>query len=326
MGRIVAVFNQKGGVAKTATINNLAFELNARGKKVLMIDADQQENLSVSVGVVPRRQLCTIFDLLCMEIEDRPYKKDLSDAIVHTEYGVDIIPGSVQMATMDKRLFAITEFESPLEKFLDSYKNDYSVQEKAEEIGIDDALDRFIKLKAGYDNTKTEFVQELCKEGFMTKKDGDLIFKKILSSIRSKYDYILIDCPPALSSITENILNAADRVLVPMTLEPFAASGLSHLITSVNAIQQSKNPGLKFSGLLYAMVDNNLILSKEIKEQAKFFDNFLYIYKTSIPRSTDVNKAFAERIPLIEYNKNNAARLAYSEFCDEFLEREADNG
>lgn len=323
MGRVVAVFNQKGGVAKTATINNLAFELNARGKKVLMIDADQQENLSVSVGVFPRQQSCTIFDLLCCEIEDRPYKKDLSEAIIHTGYeGVDLICGSVQMATMDKKLFSIMEFESPLDRFLESYKNDYSVQEKAEEVGIDDALDRFLKLKAGYENTKREFIQELCKVGLMTKKDGDLVMRKLLSSVKAKYDYILIDCPPALSAITENILYASDRVLVPMTLEPFAASGLSHLIASVNAIQQSKNKTLKFSGLLYTMVDKNLVLSKEIKEQADFFRQFLFIYDTMIPRSTEVNKAFAERMPLIDYNKNNAARVAYGNFCDEFLERE----
>ena len=112
-----------------------------------------------------------------------------------------------------------------------------------------------------------------------------------------------------------------NRVLVPMTLEPFSASGLSHLIASVNTIRQTKNPKLQFSGLLYTMWENRII-SNDLKMQAEFYKQFLYIYTTPIPRSTEVNKAFAEMMPLLKYNKNNLARLAYSRFCDEFLERE----
>ena len=322
MGKIVAIFNQKGGVGKTATINNLAFELIARGKKVLMIDADQQENLSVSVGIIPRQCSATLFDLLCAEIEDRPYKKDLSDFIIHTDYPrLDCIAGSVQMASMDERLFSLMDIETPMKKFLNSYKLDYSLQKKAEDAGFDESIDWFIRLETGYESAREEFLKELQNQGFLKNKDGSLIMKKILSLIKSKYDYVLIDCPPALSAITKNMLNAADRVLVPMTLEPFSASGLTHLISSVNDIQHSKNPGLKISGLLYTMVENRAV-SKDLREEMDFYRQLLYIYKTEIPRSADVNKAFAEQMSLIEFNKDGRARTAYSAFCDEFLERE----
>lgn len=322
MGKIVSVFNQKGGVAKTATINNLAFELNARGKKVLMIDADQQENLSVSVGIIPRQGYFTLFDLLCAEIEDKPYKRDLSDAIVHTEYeNLDLIVGSVQMASMDEKLFSLMEMETPLDKFIQSYKIDYSLQKKAEDEDFDESIEWFIKLETGFQNAKDEFLKELQNQGFLTKKDGELIVKKLLSLVKDQYDYILIDCPPALSAITKNMLNASDCILVPMTLEPFSASGLSHLVTSVDAIKQRKNPGLKFSGLLYTMVENRVV-SKELKAEADYYKQFMYIYNTEIPRSADVNKAFALQMPLMEYNADSTARIAYSKFCDEFLERE----
>lgn len=322
MGKTIAVYNQKGGVGKTATINNLAYELNDRGKRVLMVDCDQQENLPISVGVFPRQLNCTIYDILLAEIEDRPYKKDLSDAIVHAPLGVDLISGSVAMASMDKNLFEVSEHKTRLDRFLEDYQNDYALQEKVENAELSDNVDWFIRLKAGYESAKAELLLELCKAGLMTDKDGDLIIRKVLSSVKAKYDYILIDCPPALSALTENILNAADRVIVPMTLEPFSATGLTHLITTIDTIRKGKNPKVKFSGLLYTMANENLTLSKEIKEEAKIYGQFLYIYKTTIPRSTEVNKAFAATMPLIEYNKNNAARLAYSAFCDEFLERE----
>lgn len=321
MGKIIAIFNQKGGVAKTATVNNLAFELMARGKKVLVVDADQQENLSISVGVIPRQLNHTIYELLKAEIEGAPYKKDLSEYIVHSESGLDIIGGSVQMASMDEMLFSLMNVETPLDRFLESYTLDYSLQEKAADEDFDESIEWFLKLRAGYMNAKEEFERELQNLGFLEKKDGDLIFKKILSLVKQEYSYILIDCPPSLGAITKSILYAANSVLVPMTLEPFSASGLSHLVTSVDAIRARKNPSLKFSGLLYTMVENRIV-SKELKDQSDYFRQFMYIYKAEIPRSADVNKAFAEMMPLIEYNKDSAARIAYSAFCDEFLERE----
>ena len=321
MGKIIAVFNQKGGVAKTATVNSLAFELNARGKKVLMIDADQQENLSISVGILPRQLKHTIFELLKAEIECVPYKKDLSEYIMHTDYGVDIIPGSVQMAGMDEMLFSLMEIESPLDKFLKDYKLDYALQHKAEDAELDEYIEWFAKLQDGYMNARDEFMKELQNHDFLERKDGDLIIKKILSLVKQQYDYVIIDCPPALSAITKNILNAANSILVPMTLETFSASGLTHLVNSVDAIRARKNPGLKFSGLLCTMVENRIV-SKELKAEIDVYKQFMYIYKTEIPRSADVNKAFAEMVPIMEYNEESTARIAYSNFCDEFLERE----
>ena len=324
MGKIVAVFNQKGGVGKTATINNLAFELKERGKKVLIVDADQQENLSASLGVIPRTCNNTIYDLLRFEIYDEPYSKDLSGIIVHTDYGIDLIPGSVQMAVMDKMLFSLSRFPSLTEKFLSDFEaNNYNLQKKAEEADVDTAIKSFARIRAQYVEAEKAFLDIMKSAGLVKDKNGDLIIKKILEPVRDNYDYILIDCPPALSAITVNILSAADRVLVTMSPEPFAASGLTHLITSVNLIQKQTNPNLRFSGLLYTMVEKNRRLVDELIRQASaVYGQLLYIYKTVIPRSTDVNKAFANSMPLIQYNKRNPARIAYSDFCDEFLKRE----
>lgn len=324
MGKVIAVFNQKGGVGKTATINNLAFELNERDKSVLVVDADQQENLSASLGVMPRTCNNTIYDILRKEIYNEDYDKTLKDTIVSTKFGIDLIPGSVQMAVMDKMIFSVTEFPSPVDKALSDYSNDTDgFREKAEKENAVNAIEAFSQIKNSYDEAEAAFLDIMYSSDLMKEKNGDLLVKKILAPIKKKYDYILIDCPPALSAITINILSAADRVLVPMTPEPFAASGLTHLITSVDLIQKQTNPNLKFSGLLYTMVEKNRILSEGLIRQAnEHYGQLLYIYNAMIPRSTDVNKAFARSEPLIAYNKNNAARLAYSAFCDEFLRRE----
>ena len=69
------------------------------------------------------------------------------------------------------------------------------------------------------------------------------------------------------------------------------------------------------------MVENRVV-SKELKAEADYYKQFMYIYNTEIPRSADVNKAFALQMPLMEYNADSTARIAYSKFCDEFLERE----
>ena len=324
MGKVVAIFNQKGGVGKTATISCLAAELHARGKTVLAIDADQQENLSISFRVIPRNCQMTIFELLRKELNNEPYKKDLSEVIQKTDLGIDLIPGSVRMAGMDRLMFSVTEHPSQLESLLEAYiKDNNNMREKIEEAGLLEDTKEFLREKRRYDEKKARYIDKLMEAGLYRDIDGDFLLKKILAPIRDNYEYILIDCPPALSSTTINVLTAADSLLIPLTPEPFSASGMTNLIANVDVINRLNNPNLSINGLLFTMVEKNRKVAESLIEQAsERYKSCMYIYKTQIPRSTDVNKAFALFKPLIQYNKNNIARLAYSAFCDEFLERE----
>ena len=325
MGRIVAIFNQKGGVGKTATVNNLAFELADRGKKVLLIDSDQQENLSVSLGIKPTKCKKTIYTMLLAAINDEAYKRDLSDVIVHTAYeNIDLIPGSVQMADMDKYLYSITPLEDQLEKLLRYYDLDLDdVRERIEEKGLEEHISSYKNVRKKFKDFENNFLEILYDEGIIKKKDGRYIVKMLLSKVRDKYDYILIDCPPALSSVTTNMLTAADSVLVTTTPDPFAAIGLVHLVRTVRSIQADDNPKLDFSGLVITMVEKNrTVVDAMIEETVALAERHMYIYETMIPRATSVNQAFASGIPLKDYDKNSSARLAYSAFCDEFIQRE----
>lgn len=324
MAKIIAIFNQKGGVGKTATVANFAFELKERGKRVLVVDADQQENLSVSMGVMPGQCKATIYTLLCAEIYDKPYKKDLSGVIIHTEHGIDLIPGSVAMAGMDQILYSITPIPSPSVSFLKNYRDDIdSIRSKVKDAGADQYVDGFANVVDIYEQAEELFIDRMSESGFMKKKDGMKLVRNLLSRVGGNYDYILIDCPPALSAITINVLNAADKVLVPTTPDPFSVSGIMHLVSTVQQVQREANPPLEFSGLLYTMVEKNRSAVKETMNQSEaFISRYMYIYETLIPRSTVVNQAQLAGMPLIKFSRNNSARLAYSKFCDEFLERE----
>lgn len=324
--KVVAVFNQKGGVGKTATVANFALELNARGKKVLVIDADQQESLSITLGVMPSQCTATLYTLLCAVIYDKPYRKDLSNVIVRSEYGIDLIPGTVAMAGMDEILYSVSPMDTPAVKFLKDYQKDFdNLQSKVDEMGGTQYVKGFENVVDVYGKAQDMFYERMAEVGLLHRKEnGMMILRTLLSRVTDNYDYIVVDCPPALSAITINILNTADRVLVPAIPDPHSVSGIVHLISTVNRIRAEGNAALEFSGVLYTMTSYNdrTTIASVMGQSEDIISRYMYIFKTTIPRSAAVNQALLAGMPLIEYQKNNSARLAYSSFCDEFLERE----
>ena len=322
--KIVAIFNQKGGVAKTTTAINFSLELASRGKKVLLVDADQQENVASSFGIRNDEIKANLFTVLKAEVYDTPYRKDLSSVIIPTEH-IDIIPGSVELAGVDEILYSITPMSTPAQKFLERYhKDEENLQAEVEKRDGANYVEAFEQIVGNYKKAEDMFYERMSEVDLLHRKESGLtILKTILSRVSHKYDYIIIDCPPSLSTVTKNILAAADKVVVPAIPDPYSVSGIVFLVTTIRQIQSSLNPNLEISGLLYTMVEKNRSAISEVMEQAEsFVKQFMYIYEASIPRSTAVNQALLSGKPLIEYQKHNATRIGYSNFCDEFLERE----
>ena len=145
------------------------------------------------------------------------------------------------------------------------------------------------------------------------------ILKKQLEPIKDEYDFIVIDCPPALGMLTVNAMTAADSVLVPIQCEFYALDGLSQLIYTIELIQESLNPDLYIEGVVFTMYDARTNLSLQVVENVK--DNLKQtIYKTIIPRNVRLAEAPSYGLPINLYDKRSSGAEAYRMLADEVIE------
>ncbi len=135
------------------------------------------------------------------------------------------------------------------------------------------------------------------------------------------YDYVLIDCPPALGLLTVNALNAAHAVLVPLQCEFFALEGVSHLVRTIERIKKAYNPTLEIQGIVLTMFDkrNNLSDAVASDVRAYFGDK---VYQTVIPRNVRVSEAPSHGKPVLLYDMRCAGSQAYIHLASEILKRE----
>lgn len=135
------------------------------------------------------------------------------------------------------------------------------------------------------------------------------------------FDYILIDCPPALGLLTLNAMVAADSVLVPLQTEFFALEGLSQLLLTVREVRQSAHPDLRIEGVLLTMADNRNNLSQQVEADARATLGDL-VYKTVVPRNVRLSEAPSRAIPVLSYDPASKGSAAYRNLCAEFLARQ----
>lgn len=150
----------------------------------------------------------------------------------------------------------------------------------------------------------------------------ELRLQKALAPIQDDYDYVLIDCPPALNVLTINALVASNSVMIPMQCEYFALEGLSALISTIRKIRETLNPKLSIEGLLRTMFDGRNSLSNEVSKQLQthFGDK---VYTTIIPRNVRLAEAPSYGEPAISYAPDSKGALAYIALADEILSKAA---
>lgn len=153
--------------------------------------------------------------------------------------------------------------------------------------------------------------------------DKETILKRMLSPLRSEYDYILIDCSPSLGLITINALTASDSVIIPVQCEFFALEGIAKLLNTVKIIKSNLNPSLRIEGFLLTMYDGRLRLSMQVHDEVRrHFGNV--VFDTVIARNVRLSEAPSHGMSVIEYDKNSKGAKSYIKLAKELIRRSAE--
>ncbi len=155
----------------------------------------------------------------------------------------------------------------------------------------------------------------------MSRVNREGFLSRALLPLKNRYDYILIDCPPALNTLTLNALMAADSVLIPMQCEYFAMEGLVALLSTIEQVQASINPRLTLEGVLRTMYDARSRLCSEISKQLQehFADK---VYRSVIPRNVRLAEAPSHGLSALQYDKNSIGAAAYMVLASELINRQ----
>jgi chromosome partitioning protein len=144
--------------------------------------------------------------------------------------------------------------------------------------------------------------------------------RNALKSVRDQFEFVVLDCPPALDLLTLNALVAADSVLVPMQAEYFALEGVSELLDTIERLRQSFNPGLEIEGVVLTMYDDRTNLAQQVTQELRryFGDKLL---ETTIPRNIRLAEAPSYGKPVLLYDVRSRGAESYIKLAKELMER-----
>jgi chromosome partitioning protein len=175
--------------------------------------------------------------------------------------------------------------------------------------------------QASFDIAPTSGDLTTAEVRLVTELGREYRLKKALEPVIQRYDYLFIDCPPALNLLTVNALSAADGVLIPMQCEYYALEGLSALIETIRRIKETVNPRLRIDGILRTLYDPRSNLTSDVSGQLilHFKDQ---VYRTVIPRNVRLAEAPSHGAPVLVYDRVSRGALAYLALAGEVLRRE----
>jgi chromosome partitioning protein len=155
-----------------------------------------------------------------------------------------------------------------------------------------------------------------------TQSGREYMLREVLSPLRQRYDYIVIDTPPALGFLTVNAFAASDYVVIPMLADIFSLQGIAQLSDSMDRLKRATNPELVIGGILLCRYDGRTILGRRIRETADKIAAQMgsRLYKTKIRTSISVQESQTNQVSLFDYAPRSAAARDYRAFIDELLE------
>lgn len=148
----------------------------------------------------------------------------------------------------------------------------------------------------------------------------EFILKDEIDFIKDKYDFIIIDCPPALSMLTINAMTTANSVIVPIQCEYYALEGLSQLMHTIKLVSERLNPSLEIEGIVFTMYDGRTNLSVQVVENVR--NNIgTNVYDSIIPRNIRLAEAPSYGLPIIQYDPKSAGAEAYMALAAEVINK-----
>lgn len=152
-------------------------------------------------------------------------------------------------------------------------------------------------------------------------ENKEYILREKVEAIRDFFDYIIIDCPPSLNTLTVNAMTTADSVLVPIQCEYYALEGLSQLIHTIELVKTRLNDKLKIEGIVFTMFDARTNLSLQVVENVR--SNMKHnIYNAIIPRNVRLAEAPSHGLPISMYDPKSAGADAYRDLADEIMQQD----
>ena len=175
-----------------------------------------------------------------------------------------------------------------------------------------------LSTSCGFDLIPSNGDLTVAEVSLVRQNHRETILSKALQPLQNSYDYILIDCPPALNTLTINALVAADSVLIPMQCEYYALEGLAALLSTIEQIKNSVNPRLQIEGVLRTMYDGRNRLCADVSKQLlEHFKN--KVYRTVVPRNVRLAEAPSHGLPALHYDKSSPGAAAYMVLASEVI-------
>ncbi|RME61958.1 MAG: ParA family protein [Candidatus Dadabacteria bacterium] len=279
---VIGILNQKGGVGKTTTTVNLGAGLSSAGKRVLLIDIDPQSNLTTHLGLdnVPREAA-------------KGQERDESQREESWSASQDVVEDSFYAGST---IYEVLKGEASL-------------------------LDVIVhKEDSALDVVPSSLLLSAADLEFGGRVGRELMLRRALEPVIERYDFILIDCPPALGLLTLNVLAAVTQVIIPVQSEYLALHGVRQLLDTIDQVRSIYNPELRVGGVLICMHDKRRKLAKAVADTIRSYFGDL-VFNTVIRSNVSLAEAPSQGKDVISYAPSSSGAMDYKALTEEFLKR-----